>query len=242
MSRVCFLIAGVQKCGTTALDGYLRAHPELEMATPKETHYFDREDGVDWRRPDAAVLHRHYGDPARLWGEATPVTLYWLPAHYRVLRYNPAMRFVLLFRDPAARAWSHWAMNHGRGIEPLSFSDAIRDGRRRVLERGDHVGLSRHFSYVERGFYARQLKSLMQLFPREQMLTLTQTMLSQQPDACLRQVTEFLGVAPLPPVAPQRLNVSRDDGGAMTAQDAALLRDLYAEDQAEFTAMTGLTL
>lgn len=242
MSQVGFLIAGVQKCGTTALDGYLRAHPELEMATPKETHHFDREKGVDWRRPDHGALHRHYGDPARLWGEATPLTLYWLPAHYRVLTYNPAMRFVLLFRDPAARAWSHWTMNRGRGIEPLSFSDAIRDGRRRVLEQGEHVGLSRHFSYVERGFYARQLRSLAQLFPREQMLTLTQSMLLQEPDACLKQVTDFLEIGPLPAVAPQRLNVSRDGGDAMSAADAALLRDLYAEDQAEFTAMTGLRL
>lgn len=242
MSHVSFLIAGVQKCGTTALDGYLRAHPAIEMAVSKETHHFDRETGVDWRRPDHGVLHRHYRDPARLWGEATPITLYWLPAHYRVLAYNPDMRFVLLFRDPVARAWSHWAMNRARGIEPLDFAEAIRDGRRRVLEKGEHLGLSRHFSYVERGFYARQMKSLSQLFPREHMLTLSQSMLSQDPDACLGRVTDFLGVAPLPPVTPQRLNVSRDDAGQMATEDVALLRALYAEDQAEFAAMTGLKL
>jgi len=34
-----FFIVGAPKCGTTALDCYLRQHPEIFMA-PKELHYF----------------------------------------------------------------------------------------------------------------------------------------------------------------------------------------------------------
>jgi hypothetical protein len=38
--KVNFLIAGTQKGGTTALDSYLREHPEICMADAKEVHFF----------------------------------------------------------------------------------------------------------------------------------------------------------------------------------------------------------
>ena len=37
------MIAGTQKGGTIALDGYLRDHPEICMADRKEVHFFDYE-------------------------------------------------------------------------------------------------------------------------------------------------------------------------------------------------------
>ena len=46
--RVEFLIAGVQKGGTTALFDYLVEHPSLDLPAIKEAHFFDDERGVDW--------------------------------------------------------------------------------------------------------------------------------------------------------------------------------------------------
>jgi len=40
---VDFLIAGIQKGGTTASAAYPRAHPELCLAEVRETHFFDTE-------------------------------------------------------------------------------------------------------------------------------------------------------------------------------------------------------
>ena len=39
--RIDFIIAGVQKAGTTSLDAYLRQHPDICMAKKKEPHFFD---------------------------------------------------------------------------------------------------------------------------------------------------------------------------------------------------------
>lgn len=144
MERLSFLIAGVQKAGTTALDDYLRRHPQLSMAGGKEVHFFDREVGIDWRDPDYGVLHALFRDDGGLRGESTPITLYWTPAHYRILRYNPDMRFIILLREPGARAFSHWRMNITRGLDDISFSEAIREGRRRVLDDPIQSGLARH--------------------------------------------------------------------------------------------------
>lgn len=243
MTPIRFLIAGVQKCGTSALDAYLRRHPALEMATPKEAHFFDRESGMDWRAPDYGPLHAHYAAEGRMRGEATPITLYWTPAHYRILGYNPDMRFILMFRDPAERAWSHWKMNRANGWETLPFSEAIRAGRIRVLDEDGPSGLSRRLSYVERGYYARQITELAKLFPRERMLFLNQQELGSAPDAALAKATAFLGIAPLRPVTPERVNTSRwtEDEG-LPNEDRAYLDRLYADDQAQFREMTGITL
>lgn len=243
MNLVQFLIAGAQKSGTSALDAYLRRHPALEMASPKETHFFDREAGIDWRAPDYERLHAHYALPDRMRGEATPITLYWTPAHYRVLRYNPDMRFILLFRDPVERAWSHWKMNRANGWETLSFSDAIRAGRLRVLDEQGPSGLSRRLSYVERGYYGRQVSELAKLFPKEHMLFLSQNELSCSPDIALGRVAAFLGVALLEPAKPERVNISRwAEPDALPDEDRAYLEQLYAPDQAAFRKITGLAL
>jgi hypothetical protein len=41
--KIDFIIGGSQKSGTTALDFYLRQHPEIGMASRKELHFFDNE-------------------------------------------------------------------------------------------------------------------------------------------------------------------------------------------------------
>lgn len=242
--RLTFLVAGAQKCGTTALDRYLRLHPGLEMAAIKETHFFDEEVAVDWRNPDYRPLHANFTEGGgRLKGEATPITLYWTPAHYRVLRYNPDIRLILLLRHPTDRAWSHWRMNIRRNLDHLPFSEAIRAGRTRVLEDGEHSGLARHSSYIERGYFGRQIRSLATLFPMENILVLRQADLSRDPNAVLARTAQFLGVAPFAPVAPLLANVGdTPEGAAMSAEDRAYLDQMFACDLALLETLTGVTL
>ena len=46
-NKVNFLVVGAQKSGTSALDKYLRSHPNIDMASTKEVHYFDYEDKLN---------------------------------------------------------------------------------------------------------------------------------------------------------------------------------------------------
>lgn len=239
-----FLIGGAQKCGTSALAAYLAQHPDLAMSRDKETHFFNREVDADWRTPDYRPLHDQFADPEPgvLRGEATPVTIYWTPAHARIFRYNPEMRFILLFRPPIERAWSHWRMLRGRGREPLDFSSAIREGRARVLDdMGSPMGLRRHYSYVERGFYGRQLRHLTSYFPRSQMLFLNQTDLRSDPGATLGRVCDFLGIPRFGRVDPIERNASPSSHGVgIDDADADYLAEIFREDQRLFTDMTGI--
>lgn len=242
---VSFLIAGVQKGGTTALFDYLVEHPSLELPAIKEAHFFDDERGVDWSAPDYDRYHALFSRPApAVRGEATPIYLYWPNCLERIAAYNPAMRLILLFRDPVERAWSHWRMERGRGVEPHPFAWCIRQGRDRV-DSAEAPGHHREYSYVERGFYGAQLAKLYTIFPREQVLLLRSEALVANPDQVLGQVTDFLGVQRFPgPITPRRSHVGRemDLQEHPTAEDIALLQAIYAADQALFADLGGAGL
>ncbi len=237
-----FLVIGVQKGGTTALYEYLRQHPDLYLPDVKEAHYFDDE-RRDWGRADHAEYDRLFapGRAAVARGEVTPIYVYWPNSLERIRAYNPAMRLVLLLRDPVQRAWSHWRMERSRGAETEEFGWCIRQGRAR-LEAAEPRGFHREFSYVERGFYGRQVERLLELFPREQLLILRSDELDAGPTATVARICTFLGAPPPPPFRARRVHVGREIEGAMLSEaDAAYLRDLYRDDNERLKALTGLS-
>ena len=54
--RIDFIIAGVQKGGTTALHTFLSQHPQIFLPQRKELHFFDNE-RLKWSCPDYTSLH-----------------------------------------------------------------------------------------------------------------------------------------------------------------------------------------
>ncbi|MEO8115389.1 MAG: sulfotransferase domain-containing protein [Phenylobacterium sp.] len=238
---VNFLIAGVQKGGTTALFDYLSEQPGLALSRVKELHFFDDET-QDWSSPDYGGYHAQFDDPAgRPCGEATPIYAYWPGSLERICAYNPAMRLILVLRDPVARAWSHWRMEYARGAETQPFAWCIREGRQRLFD-AEPWGHHREFSYVERGFYGEQVERVLSLFPREQLLILGAEDLDADPAAAVARVRRFLDLDDGPPPAPRRVHVGRemDYGSALTPEDASYLRRLYARDQVRLRTLTGL--
>ncbi len=193
---VRFLIAGVQKGGTTALDSFLRQHHALCMAKRKECHFFD-DDAYFPAGQQARITSYHAMFPGGwrgLRGETTPSYLYCPEAAPRIAAYNPGMKIVILLRDPVERAFSHWHMETTRGFENLPFEEAIAvEPERLASQPGNPV-----YSYLDRGLYARQLNRLWRHIPREQSLVLRSEQLRGQPVETVAEVCRFLGVEPLP--------------------------------------------
>ena len=146
------------------------------------------------------------------------------------------MRFVLLFRDPVERAYSHWAMEHARGFETLNFSQAIRDGRNRMKGNSHRV-----YSYVERGFYGAQLAVFRESFPQSPMLFLTSNALMDKTPETLARVAELIGVdRTLFPS--ERFRRRRNPQREMPPADRHYLEDVFADDLREFAVLSGLDL
>jgi hypothetical protein len=232
----------VQKAGTTALFNYFECHPELAGAPLKETHFFDDETNVDWSDPNYEQYHEFFPatQTSKLWFEATPIYIFWPRSLERIKEYNPDIKLVFLFRDPIERAWSHWCMEYARGGETLDFQSAIRGGRSRLQAHPINAPEWRVFSYVERGFYLDQITRVLSLFSREQILFLPSEHLLKYPEATLRRVTTFLGVAPFRSVESKRANVRTDIPypSICRPDDIAYLREIYAPGLSHFEALT----
>lgn len=191
---VDFVLCGTQKGGTTALDAYLREHPELCMANRKEVHFFDNEEHFANRNPDYSKYHAYFSPKKthKVLGEATPIYMYWDESPKRIFKYNPEMKLIIILRNPIERAYSHWNMERSRNADNLSFRDAINTENERCREALPYQ--HRVFSYIDRGHYVDQLRKIWEYFPREQVLVLKNEDLKQNPYDTLNQVANFLGV------------------------------------------------
>jgi hypothetical protein len=237
---------GAQKAGTTALDSYLRehpeicmarkneayfsaAHPEISAAGQKEVHFFDNESHFADGKPDYSQYHRWF-NPARahrVLGEATPIYMYWNEAPRRIWEYNPKMKLILLLRDPIERAYSHWNMERIRNADTLSFWDAITNEKERCLEA---LPLQhRVYSYVSRGLYTEQLQRIWAYFPRDRVLCLKSDSLQDGLDETLARVCEFLQVSQFKGVAARTAH-SLPYESRLTGRERDYLRRIFASD------------
>ena len=230
---VDFVIAGVQKGGTSALWQFLRQHPQIGMALPKEVHLFDAPDYVpDTPVADLDARYRpwfaHWG-AVRLRGEDTPNYTFMPEIAPQLKRYNAALKLIVLLRDPVRRALSAHRFQRARGRERLPFAlallvEAWRLRRDRAPRRWRSA--TRQHSYRRRGLYAEQLANLYAHFEPRQVLVLESEELLRNQDAVLRRVFRFLGVdeSPLMPLATVFATQHRDGSHRLAC---ALLRLSY---------------
>src|SRR5215212_11726243 len=193
--KVDFVIGGTQKGGTSALDAFVRQHPQICMpADLKEVHFFDREEMFRGNKPEYANYHAHFDCHREhlVTGEASPIYMYWNSAPYRIWSYNPAMKWILILRNPIDRAYSAWNMERARGADTLPFDQAIAqeaDRCRAALPLQHRV-----FSYADRGFYSGQGRRLFEIFGPENCLILLNEDLQQRHEQTLTTIFEFVGV------------------------------------------------
>jgi hypothetical protein len=230
MNKLAFVIAGAQKSGTTTLDAIFREHPQIQMASVKETHFFDDEH-LDWRSPDYGALDAYFArSDDRLRGEATPVTMYWRPAVRRLHEYNPEIRIIVILRDPVTRAYSNWRMEQVVGRETLSFSQAIREGRYRVQRQGTTEGLHRFVAYIERSQYGEQLDYLTSYFPKRNVHCEIFEEFFHDRSAGLDRIANFLNIDPFPAdIAELQLNSGQTESSIPLPEDIEFLAELFQD-------------
>lgn len=239
--KVAFVIAGTQKGGTTALASYLYEHPEVCMPRIKEVHFFDTEEHFASAEVDYTRYRAYFNPTARtrLLGDATPIYMFWEPAPRRIHRYNPAMKLIMLLRNPVTRAYSHWNMERERRRDPLPFEEAIRTEKERCSAA---LPLQhRLYSYIDRGMYSEQIRRIWRHFPVEQTLILRSEELQREPQAALARITDFLGVARFPPVTPRSVHARTYDV-PMSAEARRYLCEVFEPEVRTLERMFGWNL
>ncbi len=103
------VVAGVEKCGTTSLIRYLRQHPEIYVPWNKKEDRDPRWWGnwtgdIDHKIPDKKMVFRN----EFLIREKDSLE--------KVQKLNPDIKFIISFRDPVKRGYSHYwhhVIKHG---------------------------------------------------------------------------------------------------------------------------------
>jgi hypothetical protein len=216
-----FLVIGAQRCGTTSLYYYLRAHPQVLPALDKEVHFLSRHwaRGESWYRAHFPLRARksRRSSTAPLTFEATPYYLFHPLAAGRAAELVPDAKLLVLLRDPVTRAWSHYRHMVRLGLEPLSFQEALEQEPVRLagevarLQSDPRYDAVRHrrYSYLARGAYAEQLKRWLHYYPPDRIMVLRSEALFDDPARCYCGVLEFLGLrAWTPPSFPVHTKAS----------------------------------
>lgn len=192
--RIDFLVVGTQKGGTSALDKYLRQHPEIGMAKRKELHFFDNEKIFAKSKIDYSKYENKFDFESnkKVYGEVTPNYIYWQPSCRRIWEYKQNIKLIFILRNPITRAFSHWNMQFDRNVDKEDFSFAIKNEERRLKEA---LPLQhRKFSYIDRGYYSKQIRRYKRFFNKEQMLFIKYEEFKENQEHKLLEIFEFLGV------------------------------------------------
>ena len=235
--KLDFIIAGAQKAGTTALADLIESHPKIKMPHKDELHrtiqparhFFDDEERFAQTDIDYTPLQRGCVRKRKstLLGSCTPIYIYWRTAMERIWNYNSKIKLLVLLRNPADRAFSHWNMQRDRGLESLDFLAAVQEEKNRAREAMPFQ--LRKFSYVDRGLYAEQIDRVFRYFPREQVEVIKFEQFRRDARKTLDAVCNFIGVEPL-----QNLNNvetgSTPYARKMTRSERQYLVDLYKSD------------
>ena len=141
-----YLVIGTKRGGTTSLQQYLTAHPDvLEPKAAKASHYFDANfsKGWSWYRAHFPLQRwmdreRAAGRPVVV-GEASPYYCFHPLALDRIAARVPDVKLIIVLRDPVERAWSHYSYEVARGNEDLSFADALDAEPGRTAGAADRI-------------------------------------------------------------------------------------------------------
>lgn len=243
--RPTVFVVGAQKAGTTSLHAALASHPRFAMPIVKEIHYFDlaARRGRGWY--EAHFPEARGGAGSVLTADATPYYLFHPEVAARLRAYAPEARIIGLLREPARRAWSHYAHERARGYEPLAPEAAFAAEPARVPAPHETVGNTtaarfahQHHAYCARGEYDRQIARWASLFPAAQLLWLNADTMFADPAATLARVAAFLDIEPF---AGGRLPIrNAGDDAAPPPALAGWLNERFAGTRARLAAEHGI--
>lgn len=215
-----FIIVGAQKAGTSGLFKTLAQHPELQGSGKKEVHFFDNDDWYGQKNWDE---YQQYFPLKPLYKgmtfESTPSYLYHPSVAYRLYKFNPHLKIIIMLREPAHRAFSAWKMyhfkthdniTHARNYDPRSFDEAI-DQEMREIENTSYYSNFR--SYVKRGIYHEQVRNYLQYFSKDQIYFLETRDFKENKNERLNDISRFLGIKEhnLPMVISNQSKIDRSE-------------------------------
>jgi len=245
-SKPDFIIAGVQKGGTTSLFNYLAQHPQVATSSVKEVHYFDVNylAGMEWYLQCFPLEIECVG---KVVGEASPYYIFHPLSAQRIKKDLPDAKIIILLRNPIARAYSNFQMQlrHKNEKETTIFEEGIakEDARmegevEKILNDESYNSYNhRKLSYKSRGLYYQQVKHWLDIFGREKILILKSEDFFAQTMGELKKVYKFLGINYFEP--PNLEPSNKHEYQPISSDAIEELKKYYKEDGEKLVQLLG---
>lgn len=191
-----WLHIGAAKCASTWLWRVCIEHPEIYVPTlhrpdqPDNVNFFTvhYHRGLDW-------YQQTYFDTYReefVVGEFSNSYYQYPKALERIKQHLPDIKLTLTIRHPVERAYLSWAHLHlKKKPTGLDIRKGIGIPFEKVLSVHGHAWF---LQWIDPSFYARHIKQIWKLFPKEQVKVMVQDDLCKNQEEFLRNFLEFLGV------------------------------------------------
>ena len=197
-----FLLAGSAKCGTTTIFQYLQRQSSVFLPELKEPFYFSFgnekptytdarfNSKVIWKTEEYIALFKN-AKTSQLIGDASTSYLYTAEKtiqNVKSLYKEKAsdLKIIVILRNPAERAFSHYTHLIRNGIEKLEFSEAITP--QNIEQRSKEMW---GFDYTGYGLYGAQMEVFKNFF--KHILILDYEELAQ-PNQMMEKIYTFLDI------------------------------------------------
>jgi len=197
MSLPNFMCLGAAKSGTTTLYDILRQHSEIYIPSFKEPHFFDIpenfDNGLQWyektyfKKADKKIIADF--TPSYFFDENAPKRI------FESLGRN--IKFLIIFRNPVDRAYSHYLHSKRDDHERENFEEALElevSRLKKYKDQSDYLSYLRH-SYVHQGLYAQMLERYLQYFSLDNFLFIHfEDEFLQERDLTINNILDFLEI------------------------------------------------
>ncbi len=221
-------IAGAPKSGTTLLYHFLNNHPEAFMSAPKETNFFTytliKKQNLYYGAEKIHSLDQYErlfenAQKEKIIGEGSVSYLFYPNVAQELQQYNPNSNIVILLRNPAERAISHFLMDSRLGF----MNDSIENI---FYKKSKHKNAHLWFQQVfELGLYSIQLKRYFEYFPKKQIHIFFYDEIKKDTNAFFREVCNKLELSHI------EFNFSSSNRNAFEAPKGKAIASLYKSER-----------
>lgn len=202
------VLAGSAKCGTSSLHEYLKAHKDIVTSSPKEPHFYSRDDRYELGEEYANSL---YGSKKgyKYYLESSTSYFFSLNALDRIQKDKPETKLVFLLRNPIDRVYSHYTWLYNRGIESLPFDEAMNKDSSSIPDPNNHErGCYKY--YYRNSHYKKTIEYAIRLFGKDNIFVMNTDSLKNQPLMEVNALLSFLGLSELGNVEIVETNKTQD--------------------------------
>jgi len=198
MIKPNFIIVGSSASGTSFLTAGMVNHPEIYL--PKkmrpEPHYFYKSWEYEKSFEDY-YLAKYFSEVKNeiAIGERSSSYMFGKEVAKRMHKHLPDIKLIFMLRNPIERTYANYRYTVLEGLEPNSFSDALKNEKKRIENQTGIWKEIQPFNYTGRGLYFNQLKTFLNFYNRDQILILKSNDFGKSLQNDFNEVFTFLGVS-----------------------------------------------